>query len=305
MALPEDYLRYAHRAYGMDQSLYGWTPASRRAPFEWPNGKSLAVLIVLPLEFHRLDPVGKPFKHSGAMQTPYPDLRHYTTRDYGLRIGLFRILDALAEAGLKATVPVNAVLLDRIRPAIDAIVSAGHEIAAYGWEADAIHWSGLPRQEEAARVLAVRQAFDGAGLTARTWMSPARQESFATPALIRASGFDVCLDWEMDEVPVKMTVDGADLWAVPLMNELDDRTLLIDRRQSEDEWAAQVLASADYLKQQARPADGRLLSFTVTSYVAGQPFRIHALKQILHALAADTAVWNATAAEIVGAVTKT
>ena len=217
---------------------------------------------------------------------------------------MFRILDALAEAGLKATVPVNAVLLDRIRPAIDAITAAGHEIAAYGWEADAIHWSGLPPEEEAARVRAVRLAFEGAGLTPRTWMSPARQQSFVTPALIRSAGFDICLDWEMDEVPVKMTVDGSDLWAVPLMNELDDRTLLIDRRQSEDEWAAQVLASTDYLKQQARPADGRLLSLSLTSYVAGQPFRIHALKQILRALADDTAVWNATAAEIVDAIAK-
>jgi len=302
MTLPEDYLRYPHRAYGMDQSLYGWTPAPRRAPFAWPHGKALAVLIVLPLEFHRLDPVGKPFKHPGAMQTPYPDLRHYTTRDYGLRVGVFRILDALAEVGLKATVPVNAVLLDRIRPAIDAIVAAGHEIAAYGWEADAIHWSGLPKEEEGGCIRAVRQAFERVGLAPRTWMSPARQQSFATPALIQASGFDICLDWEMDEVPVKMTVDGGELWTVPLLNELDDRTLLIDRRQSEDEWAAQVLAATDYLKREASPVDGRLLSFSLTPYVAGQPFRIHALKQILGALATDTAVWNATATEIVAAI---
>jgi allantoinase len=302
MTLPEDYLRYPHRAYGMDQSLYGWTPAPRRAPFAWPHGKPLAVLIVLPLEFHRLDPVGKPFKHPGAMQTPYPDLRHYTTRDYGLRVGVFRILDALAEVGLKATVPVNAVLLDRIRPAIDAIVAAGHEIAAYGWEADAIHWSGLPKEAEGERIRAVRQAFERVGLAPRTWMSPARQQSFATPALVKAAGFDICLDWEMDEVPVKMTVDGGNLWTVPLLNELDDRTLLIDRRQSEDEWAAQILAATDYLKREASPVDGRLLSFSLTPYVAGQPFRIHALKQILGGLAADTAVWNATANEIVAAI---
>ena len=163
MPLPDDYLLYPHRAYGMDQSLYGWTPAPRRAPVAWPDGKVLAALVVVPLEFHRLDPEGKPFKAPGAMQTPYPDLRHYTTRDYGLRVGLFRILDALAEAGIRATVPVNAVLLDRIKPAIEAIHNAGHEIAAHGWEADAIHWSGLPRDEEAARFGAVRRAFDGAG----------------------------------------------------------------------------------------------------------------------------------------------
>jgi peptidoglycan/xylan/chitin deacetylase (PgdA/CDA1 family) len=304
MPLPEDYLRYPHRAYGMDQSFYAWRPATTRAPLAWPDGKTLAAVIVIPVEFHRLDPVGKPFKHPGAMQTPYPDLRHFTTRDYGLRVGLFRILDALAEVGVRATVPVNAAVLDRIKPAIDAIDSAGHEIAAYGWEADAIHWSGLSREDETERVEAVRRAFDHAGLKPRTWMSPARQQSFSTPELVRAAGFDVCLDWEMDEVPVKMTTATGELWAVPLMNELDDRALLIDRRQSEDEWVAQVLESADYLKSQGSPGDGRVLSFTLTPYVTGQPFRVSSLRKILKTLADDAAVWCATAAEIAAAAAK-
>ena len=132
-------------------------------------------------------------------------------------------------------------------------------------------------------------------------MSPARQQSFATPELIRAWGFDVCLDFEMDETPVKMSTAAGDLWAAPLMNELDDRALLIDRRQSEDDWAAQVLEAADYLKRQGRPGDGRVLSFTLTPYVAGQAFRIAALKRILKGLAEDPAVWSASAAQIVDA----
>ena len=228
----------------MDQSLYDWRPATARPKGRWHGDREMAIMIVMPVEWHMLDPSGKPFKHPGAMQTAWPDLRHYTTRDYGPRVGGFRLLRALKEAGLKATVPVNGIALERYRPLVEAALEDGHEIAAHGWSTDAIHHSGLSEGEERALVARAREAFERLGLKPRTWMSPARQQSFRTLSLIAEAGFDVCLDWEQDEVPVVMTTDAGMVHAVPLMNELDDRTLLIDRRQTEDAWIDQVLELA-------------------------------------------------------------
>ncbi len=246
-----------------------------------------------------LDPSGKPFKHPGAMQTPYPDLRHYTTRDYGLRVGAFRILDALAAFGLQATFAVNARLLARVPPLIAAIKGAGHEIAAHGWDTDSIHWGGLDPATEARFVAETRAAFAACGLAPRTWMSPARQQSFHTPDLIRAAGFDICLDWEMDSVPVAMRTQAGPLACAPLMNELDDRTLLVDRRQSEDERRDQILEAVSLMKAEQARFGGQIASFTLTPYVIGQPFRIRALREVLAALASDPSVWTASAARIV------
>ena len=301
MSLPQDYLTYPHRSYGMDQDRYGWRPVGERAPITWPGGQPLAVMIVVPIEHHTLEPSGKPFKPPGAMQTPYPDLRHYTTRDYGNRVGVFRILKELKAAGLQATFPVNANQLERLRPLIDAIITDGHEIAAYGLAADHIHWSGLEPGVEAAWITEVRERFHAAGLTPRAWMSPARQQSFATLDLTAAQGFDTCLDWEVDEVPMALRTDHGPVTALPLSNELDDRALLIDRRQTEDEWADQVLAAARYLGLDAARFGGRMLGFTLTPYVIGQPFRIAALRRLLGGLAAAW-VWSATASEIAEAV---
>ncbi len=281
----------------MDQSLYDWRPATARSKGRWPGDRGLAVMIVLPVEWHMLDPSGKPFKHPGAMQTTWPDLRHYTTRDYGPRVGAYRLLRALKDAGLKATVPVNGIALDRYRPLVEAALEEGHEVAAHGWSTDAINHSGLSGDEERALVARTRDAFDAAGLKPRGWMSPARQQSFRTLSLIAEAGFDVCLDWEQDEVPVAMTTDAGVVHAVPLMNELDDRTLLIDRRQTEDAWADQVLEAAAYLKADAGVDDRRVLGFTLTSYVAGQPFRMSAVRRILAGLA-DGGAWSATASEL-------
>lgn len=301
MTLPDAHLAYPRRAYGSDQDRYPWRPAAARPKLAWPGGAAVAAMVVVVVEHHSITPHGKPFKAPGAMVTPYPDLRHYTTRDYGNRVGAFRILDALAASGVRATFAVNAHQLTRLAPLVQAIGEGGHEIAAHGLSPEHIHWSGLEPGVEAGWIAEARAAFDAAGLKPRAWLSPARQQSFATLDLIAGAGFDVCLDWEPDEVPVRMVTSAGEIAAVPLSNELDDRTLLIDRRQSEDDWAAQLLAARDTLEAGADRYGGRVLGFTLTPYVTGQPFRISALRRVLGALADDPAVWTAGASEIADA----
>jgi allantoinase len=297
-ALPPDYLTYPNRQYGQDMARYEWAMSVDRPKLALPDGKSVAALIVVPLEFFMLNPSAKPFKHPGAMVTPFPDLRHYTSRDYGNRVGVFRILKALKAAGLRATFPVNAVLLTKKRPLIDTIIADGHEIAAYGWDTDSIHWGGIDPAVEADYVANTRAAFTAAGLHPRTWMSPARQQSAATPDLIKAAGFDVCLDWESDAVAWDMRTDHGPLRCVPVSGEMDDRKILIDQRQSEAEWRDQVLAARDLLVAEAPRFGGQVLSFTLTPYVTGLPFRIWALREVLTSLGTDANVWSATASEI-------
>jgi allantoinase len=298
MSLPNAYLSYPDRHYGQDIARYDWAMSVDRRKITWPNNKAVAVLIIVPLEFFMLNPSGKPFKHPGAMVTPFPDLRHYTSRDYGNRVGVFRILGALRKAGLRATFPVNAVLLAKKRPLIEAIVADNHEIAAYGWDTDSIHHGAIEPDLEAQYITKTRAAFTAAGLNPRAWMSPARQQSQATPDLIKAAGFDICLDWESDSVPWSMRTRHGPLTCVPVSNELDDRKILIDQRQSEAEWRGQILAARDLLIDEALRYGGQVLSFTLTPYVSGLPFRIWALREVVASLAGDPNVWSASASEI-------
>jgi hypothetical protein len=298
MPLPDDYLSYPLRRYGMDQDRYAWRLSIDRKPLQWPGGAAVACAVVVPLEFHMLNPAGKPFKHPGAMVTPYPDLRHYTTRDYGNRVGVFRILKELKAAGVKATFPVNAALLPRVRPLIEVIIAEGHEIAAYGLDTDHIHFGGLDEATERDWVQQTRAAFAAAGLAPTTWMSPARQQSFHTLDLIAEAGFLTCLDWEPDSVPLAMKTASGPVTAVPVLNELDDRLLLHDRRQTEEEWSTQVIEAKDFLASEAGRFGGQVLGFTLTPYLSGQPFRIWAVRRILQAMAEDPAVWPATAQAI-------
>lgn len=280
MPLPDNYLHYPHRKPGMDNPWYGWEPADRRAPARLADGTRAVFTLIVPVEFFPLDPPVKPFKHPGAMVTPYPDLRHYTTRDYGNRVGIYRILRELKRAGLPATFAVNAAVARRYPFLLTAIREAGHEIAAHGVSTAQLHHAGLDEAEERALVTQARTVFP----EAITWMSPARNQSFATMDLIAEAGFTVCLDWEADMRPLVMDTAHGPLTALPHYSELSDYKLLIERSQSEDDWCTQILEAARYTVAHADTEGTGALAITLTPYVSGQPFRIAALRKLLGAL---------------------
>jgi len=291
--LPADYLAYPQRRQGMDNPHYGWDPVDRRKRVLLKDGAKCVATIIIPVEFFPLNPPAKPFKQPGAMVTPYPDLRHFTSRDYGNRVGVFRLLRALDAEGLRATFALNAEIAQRYRPLVDAISGAGHEIAAHGVSTAQIHHAGLSEAEETELVLAARAALPNAS----TWMSPARNESFRTLDLIRAAGFTACLDWEADQRPLALRTKSGPIMALPHYNELGDFKLLIERAQSEDDWADQVIEAAAYSVARHDKEGASALAFTMTPYVAGQPFRIHAVRRILNALATLNGLKVATAAD--------
>ncbi len=293
MPLPNSYLEYKHRKHGMDQHHYGWDPADRRERIELSSGEKVHANIIVPLEFFPLNPPASPFKHPGAMKTPYPDLRHFTTRDYGNRVGVFRILEVLARNDVKATFAINAEIAKRYPPLIEAVKEAGHEIAAHGVSTAHIHYEDLSIEEEKAYISESRSIFPDA----KTWMSPARNESTRTLELIKQAGFDICLDWEADSRPLKMNTEAGSVCAIPHYNELSDFKLLVDRSQSEKEWIYQIVEAANYQANLFEKEGASSFAFTVTPYVLGLPFRVQALADAINSIKTINGVEFKTAQE--------
>ncbi len=291
--MPDDYLIYPHRKPGMDNPHYGWEPADRRAPVYLKDGTKAIATIIVPVEFFPLNPPSVPFKHPGAMKTPYPDLRHFTTRDYGNRIGIFRLMREFSATGVTATFAVDAEIAKRYPPLIDAIKAGGHEVAAHGVSTAHIHHDGLSEAEERALIADARSVFPDA----TTWMSPARNESYRTLDLLTEAGFNTVLDWEADQRPLAMRTANGSITALPHYGELGDFKLLLDRSQSEDDWAEQIIEAAQYSVDLHDKEGAAALAFTMTPYVLGQPFRIHAVRKILNALATSTGLKLMTAAD--------
>jgi allantoinase len=300
MSLPDSYLHYAKRRHGMDHERYPWSDLFARKPIVWPNGARVALLIVPTLEFHPLNPSGKPFKAPGAMQTPYPDLRHFTTRDYGNRVGIFRILAVLKEFGLTATVAANAEIARRCPGLLEHIAQQGHELVAGGLHMDALHFGGMDSTVERAYIeQTLAELTPIAPISG--WLSPARSQSFETLDLLALAGLSYCLDWPNDELPITMTTAHGNLVAMPLSNELSDRQILLEHKHSEASYTQQLIDAFERVDAESLEYGGRVLSLQLSGYASGLPFRIGALRAALAHITSRPGVWSASGSALLQA----
>lgn len=303
MSLDPAYLEYPRRREGYDHDLYTWSPLRERAPVAWPEGKALAVWAVVSLEWFPITPSDKPFRAPGHMQTAYPDYRHYTSREYGSRVGVYRLLDAFAKAGVKASFATNSAIAERYPSLVADVVSAGHEIVAHSTDMNGTIASGLPEDDERALIAQSLDTLEKAtGTRPRGWHSIARSQSFATPRLLAEAGVAYCCDWANDEMPYAMTTEAGRLVNIPLNHELSDRQIISVQQHSADSYAQQMTDAADWLTAEAaREGGGRMLPLQLTPYIMALPYRIGSLEALLGALAQRSDTWFATGGEILDA----
>ena len=131
MALDQEHLQYPHRSYGMDHDRYDWSMLANRPKIRWPAGNRLALWVNVSLQYFPLNQEGKPFAPVGGMTTSYPDLRHYTLREYGNRVGIYRFFRAFDRYGIKPTMAINGRLAERYPYLVNRIVERGDEISVY------------------------------------------------------------------------------------------------------------------------------------------------------------------------------
>lgn len=299
MPLPDDYLKYPHRSHGMDHALYGWSNLFNRQPVAWPGDKSVALWITVALEFFPLTPNEGPFRAPGHMVTPYPDYRTFTTRDYGNRVGVFRIMKVLDGLGLTASAPMSAVLTERYPALLKAVQTRGWEIVGHGLDMNKIHYGGMDEGIEAAQIDEALLVYEKqTGARPKGWLSPARGESENTLRLLAERGIGYVCDWVNDDMPYRMTTEAGEIVAMPHTMELDDRQLMVTLGQNEETYQEQILAAFDLLRREGAHHGGRILHLSLTPYVIGQPFRIWALKEVLQTIMASGDLWNATGADI-------
>ncbi len=298
MTLDPAYLTYAQRHHGYDHDLYPWLALKDRKPIAWPRGAKVAVWLCVSLEYFPLTPVDTPFRAPGHMQTAYPDYRHYTAREYGTRIGFYRLLDAFAKAGVRVSVATNSAIAERYPSIITDIVRVGHEIIAHSTDMNGTIASGLPEADERALIATSLDTLERvSGTRPKGWLSIARSQSWNTPRLLREAGVRYGCDWVNDELPYAFN-NG--LINLPLNHELSDRQIITVQQQSADSYAQQVLDAFDWLSQEADVQGGRMLPLHITPYIMGLPYRIDAFEGLLAELARRHA-WFATGGEIVDA----
>jgi allantoinase len=289
-----------YREPGMDHDLYAFSAIPTRPTLAWPNGKRLAIWVVLYLEQWELQPPASAIRDSrfrGEFGNYFPDYRTYSTREYGNRVGIFRILEVLDRYQIPVTVAANAALCQERPQLIEECLRRGYEIAAHGNYATRMITSRMSAAQEEdyiAEAMAVVRQSSGAARVG--WIGQDFGESPRTPQLLAGAGANYLGDWPNDDQPYWLTLTPP-LVSLPYHLEWDDATLMALRYLTAPRYGQVVREAADRLHADSS-AGGRMMSLGLHPWVIGQPQRIRYLDEILAHLRQMNSLWFATALEI-------
>lgn len=288
------------RRPGMDHPHYPFSPMPTRPPLRWPEGARVAFWVLLHLEYWELDPPEDAVRDrtlDGELGSFFPDYKNYSQREYGNRVGIFRILELFDRHRLKVTVAADAAACARYPFLVAECRRRGWEFAGHGTHATRMVTSRMTEAEEKAviseSIAAVERA---AGRRPTGWLGPEFGESSRTPRLLAEAGLDYVMDWPNDDQPYLMNA-GRPLVSIPYQPEWDDVRMLCLRRVPNARYPDLVCEAFQTLHEEGA-GSGRLFGLGIHPWLFGQAHRIRYLDEALARLTAFDAVWQATAGDI-------
>jgi hypothetical protein len=228
----------------------------------------------------------------------HPNTYNWAWREYGNRVGGFRLLDMLTQFELRPTVLVNGECYEHCPQLIAAYRQAGTEFVAHGMT-NGQHPNDLSEQEEAEMIAKVRDVMELAeGGRPRGWMSPGADPSARTEDLLAELGFTYTLDWPMDDQPVWLSTRGGPLLSLPYPHEVNDVPAIVMHDLPVGDFAEMALDNVAEMLEQAKHQP-LVCGIVIHTFIVGQPYRLRrfreALKEIV--IAADW-IWFTTPGEV-------
>ncbi len=287
---------------GYDHDWFEWEPIPARRPLLWPEGGGLAVSVVVNLGAVEWEEEG-----SGPVPPPggrgigaYPDIPRMSNREFGHRVGVFRLLEIAARLGIPLAAAVDVLTAEHYPALMAHLVPAADEVVAAGLSASRPITSLMSSDEEVDYVaLTLSRLEERLGFRPAGWISPENSQSARTPAVLAGAGLRYMADWCNDDQPCALGESARGLWSFPLSWELSDLSAMFVRGVSPADYTASIIEAALVLAAEGATGSGRLLGLHVHPWVSGQAFRSGALEAALGRLREESGVWFATPGQIV------
>jgi allantoinase len=272
---------------------YDYHPWPMRQAYAWPGGARLAVYLGVNLEHFAF---GEGLGAELAPGGPQPDVLNFAWRDYGNRVGAWRLLGLLDELALPATVLLNSAMYDYAPALVAAHRARGDEMAGHG-RTNSERQSVLPEAEERALIDQSTAAIARhEGAPPRGWLSPWIAESRTTPDLLAEAGYAYTLNWCADDAPIWMRTRAGRLLAIPYPQEINDIPSIVGRKDGADQFADMVVDDFEERLLQVRDGLPQVMGIALHPYLVGQPHRLRHLRRALsHLSARRGVVWITTA----------
>ncbi len=255
----------------------------RRPRLDPPEGRPLIVHLVVNVEHWRFD---RPMPRQ-ALSGPHgleavPDVPNFAWAEYGMRVGMPRLLRLFAERGVPASCSFNASVIEAYPSCAEAIRKAGWEFVGHGLDQKAIQGE----DDEAALIeitLEMIAAFTGA--RPRGWLGPGLRESFRTPDLLKAAGIDYVFDWPLDDLPCWMTTEHGPMLALPYTLEINDSPLFAGDKHDAAEIRRRTIDTLACFERELAEQP-KVLTLGLHPHLIGVPHRFGYLVEILDILQA-------------------
>ena len=256
---------------------YSYSAIKNRPTYNWPEGKKLALYIGINIEHFAF---GTGLGHSVSAELPPPDPRTFAWRDYGNRVGVWRIFDLLDQLGLPAAHLVNSTIFDYAPEILSSIKARGDEIIGHG-RTNAERQGQLWEEDEARLIAYVRDQIERhSGQRARGWMGPWMSQSHVTPDLLKEAGFEFLMDWPADDQPLWMKTRSGPIMSVPYPLEINDSPQLLVRRHTAVQFEEMIIEQFEEMLDQSEQQP-LVCGIALHTMVVGQPYRLRSLRRAL------------------------
>jgi allantoinase len=283
----------------MQPSTYGpfpYSPIVSRPPLRWPKGARVALWVIPNIEFFSL--AEKVPAAAGGSSTPVPDVSAWAQRDYGNRVGVFRLMEVMARHGVRGTVALNSDLCGQHPEIVTEAKKRDWEFMGHN-ESNTRRLNEIPPEAEPDVIRATLHVIEHATGTRPTgWLGSGLQETWKTLDLLAENGCLYVADWPNDDQPYLMKLaNGRHLVSVPYSLDINDKPAFEKFHRTADEFRDMICRQFDTLYREGAQS-GRVMAIALHPYLTGMPHRIGALDAALDYIREHEDVWCTTGSEI-------
>lgn len=281
-----------HTKFDTKLDRYSYSAIIDRPSYRWKNGTGLAVYFALNIEAFEF---GRNPGNDFTSMPSAPFHRGYAYRDYGNRVGVWRIKKLFDEFGIPLAILANSSVYDVYPRVLDAFRERGDEFVGHGRTNSERQIDMDEAQERAMISQVVSNMKKVEGKQPGGWLGPFISQSPRTPELLKENGFEYMLDWYFDEQPVWFRTDNGQILAVPYPSmEMNDLPAYVNRGASDGEFTKMLIDTFD---EQLQDSESTPLVYCVSlhTFLTGHPQRARELRKVLeHIVAHKDRVWLTT-----------
>lgn len=274
---------------------YEYSGIAKRPDYSFPGGKRLAIHLSLNVEhFSFGEGLGNDY---GAPQAQ-PNTRSYAWRDYGNRVGAWRMLEFAETYDLPYALLVNTALYDYCPGMIAAFTLRGDEVVAHGRSNSERQGEMTLAQERACIGEATATIERHEGKKPLGWLAPYISQTNDSLDLLKEAGYRYMMDWPLDDQPAWFQTKSGPILSIPYAHDLNDSLEAVTRRTPSQIFCENLIDQFDEMRQESerRPL---VMSLVLHSYILGQPHRLRQFRRVIeHILKYRDEIWLTRSGDI-------